>query len=59
MFALRLFSALVGLTAVFGMGTGVPPLQEPPRFCVFRFVKNVIVVHYRQLLYVSVVRSTY
>ena len=30
-FALRLSSALVGLTSVFGMGTGVPPLQEPPR----------------------------
>ena len=30
-FALRLSSALVGLTSVFEMGTGVPPLQEPPR----------------------------
>ena len=29
-FALRLSSALAGLTTVFGMGTGVPPSQQAP-----------------------------
>ena len=32
---LRVPSALVSLTAVFGMGTGVPSPQQPPRHCVF------------------------
>jgi hypothetical protein len=33
--ALRLPSELLGLTAVFGMGTGVPPVQKPPRHYLF------------------------
>lgn len=40
-FALLLSSALVGLTAVFGMGTGVtPPLMPPRQYLFFKKLFN-------------------
>ena len=54
--ALRLPSALAGLTAVFGMGTGVPPLHIPPRhWSLFIFEKNHCSVLHKAPLCVFVV----
>ena len=39
-FAFRLSLALMGLTAVFGMGTGVPPPLQAPRFYTYFYLAN-------------------
>jgi hypothetical protein len=58
-FAKKLSWALRGLTAEFGMGSGVTPSLKAPRHCTqCNFISNNRIFQYQALLNAFVVRST-